>query len=93
MADQLDKCGTYFNITEEYVRDNPKGWSDIREDILIVNDKVPGVVIGHPVADCPVIMMTDKNKGVAAIAHCSAELIDKKLPIFILNALKEYGCS
>ena len=93
MADQIDKNGSYFEITKEYVEDNPNGWSDIKEDILVITSKVPEVVIGHPVADCPVIMMTDKNKGVAAIAHCSAELIDKKLPIFILNALKEYGCS
>lgn len=87
MADQLDKSGTYFEITEEYVRDNPKGWSDIREDILIITDKVPGVVIGHPVADCPVVMISDAKCGVTAIGHCSCEFIDKKLPIMIADAL------
>ena len=87
MADQLDKTGSYFEITDEYVRDNPKGWSDIREDILIVTDKVPGVVIGHPVADCPVVMISDVKNGVTAIGHCSCELIDKKLPIMIADAL------
>lgn len=87
MADQLDKRGTYFNITEEYVEANPKGWSDIREDILVVTDKVPGVVIGHPVADCPVVIMTDARKGFTAIGHCGAEMIDRKLPIMIADAL------
>ena len=87
MADQLDKCGTYFNITEEYVRDNPKGWSDIRQDILMITDKVPGVVIGHPVADCPVVIMADVKNGFTAIGHCGAEMIDKKLPIMIADAL------
>lgn len=87
MADQLDKTGSYFEITDEYVRDNPKGWSDIREDILIVTDKVPGVVIGHPVADCPVVMISDVKNGVTAIGHCSCEFIDKKLPMMIADAL------
>ena len=92
MADQLEKSGTYFEITEEYVRENPDGWSDIREDILIITDRVPGVVIGQPAADCPIIMMEDPIKGVSAVAHCSAELIDKKLPMMLADALvKAHG--
>lgn len=87
MADQLDKVGTYFEITQDYVNANPNGWTDIREDILIATDKVPGVVIGHPVADCPVVIMHDVKKNVCAIAHCSAELIDKKIPMMIADAL------
>ena len=93
MADQIDKRGTYFEITEEYVRENPNGWSVIPEDILLINDKVPGVVIGHAVADCPVVMMEDPVKGVSAVAHCSAEMIDKKLPMMLADALVDaYGC-
>lgn len=92
MADQLDKCGSYFEITEDYVECNPKGWSDIREDILIVSDKVPGVVIGHPVADCPVVMVSDAKLGVTVIGHCSGELIDKKMPMMVADALVDaYG--
>lgn len=92
MADQIDKCGSYFKITDEYVRENPNGWSDIREDILLITDEVPSVVIGHPVADCPVVMMEDPIKGVAAIAHCSAEMIDRKLPMMVADALVDaYG--
>lgn len=79
MADQEFKDGSYFEITKDYVEANPFGWSDIPEDILVVTDKTPGVVIGHPVADCPVVMTYDTNKGVAAICHCSAEVIDKGL--------------
>lgn len=92
MADQLDKCGSYFEITEDYVRENPNGWTDIPEDILVVTDRVPGVVIGHPVADCPVVMMEDPIRGVAAIAHCTAEMIDKRLPMMLADALVDaYG--
>lgn len=92
MADQSDKTGTYFEIDQDYVTANPNGWSDIRQDILIVTDKVPGVVIGHPVADCPVIMMEDTKQKVLAIAHCSAELVDLKMPMMIADALlSAYG--
>lgn len=92
MADQKDKRGTYFNITKEYVEANPNGWTDINEDILIITDKVRGVVIGHPVADCPVVIMHDIKQKVCAIAHCSAELIDKKMPMMVADALVEaYG--
>lgn len=87
MADQNDKSGTSFELTEDYVEANPEGWTDIREDILIITDKVPGVVVGHPVADCPVVIMEDKTKGVAAVCHCSAELIDKKMPMMVADAL------
>lgn len=92
MADQLKKNGSYFEITRDYVEANPNGWSDIAEDILIVTDKTPGVVIGHAVADCPVVMMEDPIKGVSAIAHCSADMIDRRLPMMIADALVDaYG--
>ncbi len=92
MADQDDKRGTYFEISEEYVKENPNGWTDIPQDILLVTDKVPGVVIGYPTADCPVVMMTDPVKGASAIAHCGASLIDMKMPMLVADALlKAYG--
>ena len=92
MADQKDKTGTWFEIDNDYVEANPNGWSDIDEDILVITDDVPGVVIGHPVADCPVVMAYDRDLGVAAIGHCSAELVDKKMPMLVIDALLEsYG--
>ena len=87
MADQVNKNGSYFEITRDYVENNPNGWTDIPEDILIITDEVPGVAIGHPVADCPVIIMEDVKNKVTAIAHCSAELIDKRMPMMIADAL------
>ena len=87
MADQVNKDGSYFEITRDYVEANPNGWTDIPEDILIITDKTPGVAIGHPVADCPVIIMEDVKNNVTAIAHCSAELIDKRMPMMIADAL------
>lgn len=94
MADQVDKTGTYFKITADYVEANPNGWTDINEDILIITDELPGVAIGHPVADCPVIVMEDVKQGVCAMGHCSAALIDKKMPMMIADALVDaYGSS
>lgn len=81
------KRGSYFEITKDYVEANPKGWTDIAEDILIT--KVPDVAIGYPVADCPVIIMEDIAKGVTAVAHCSGELIDSRLPMMMADALND----
>ena len=92
MVDQEHKRGTHFEITEEYVRENPNGWTDIPEDILVVTSKTPKVVIGHPVADCPVVMMMDRKQGISAIGHCSAEMIDKRLPEMLAEVLRrQYG--
>ena len=92
MADQKHGVGTFFEIDRDYVEANPNGWTDIDEDILVITKKTPGVVIGHPVADCPVVMMTDRKQGISIIGHCSAKLIDKGLPTMIAAVLRSaYG--
>lgn len=93
MADQTTKDGSYCVLTKELIEEKDDGWlRDIPEDILILTKDTPGVVIGHPVADCPVIIMSDKSRGVTALGHCNAEMVDKKLPISIFKALeKEFG--
>lgn len=35
MANQVTKDGSHFEITEESVKNNPNGWTDINEDILV----------------------------------------------------------
>lgn len=87
MADQCDKTGSYHILTEEDVEKAPNGWSDIREDILIITNKVPGIVAAHPVADCPVVIVSDPANRIAALCHCSAELTDKKMPMATVDAL------
>ncbi len=89
VANQDKKDGSYFELTKDFVEATSDGWDfDITEDILIITDKVPGVVAGHPIADCPVVMVCDAKKGVTALAHCSAELIDKKMPMMVVDALQ-----
>ena len=93
MADQTTKDGSYCVLTPELIADKEDGWlRDIPEDILIITKDTPGVVIGHPIADCPVIIMNDKKHGATALGHCSAEMVDIGLPIHIFSALeKEFG--
>ena len=92
MADQKHGVGTFFEIDKDYVEANPNGWTDIDEDILVVTKDTPGVVIGHPIADCPVVMMTDRKQGISVVGHCSGKLIDKGLPIMIAAILRSaYG--
>lgn len=93
MADQKKGDGSYFNVTSDYVLEHPNGWSDIEEDILHVSADCPGVVIGHAVADCPVIIMSDYEKGITGIAHCSAALIDKGLPLMLADSLLDAAYS
>ena len=92
MADQDVKKsgsrGSFFEITNDYVDANPYGWSDIAEDLLVIRNDVPKVVIGHPVADCPVVMMVDQKQKIAIVGHCSGALIDEKLPMMISEALR-----
>ena len=93
MASQTLKDGSYCVLTDELISRYDDGWLlDIPEDILIITRNTPGVVIGHPIADCPVIIMNDKKRGVTALGHCSAEMVDSLLPINIFQALeKEFG--
>ncbi len=89
VAEQKKKNGSSFILTRDFVEATTDGWDvEIPEDILIITDKIPGVVAGHPVADCPVIMAMDMERGVAAVAHCGAELIDKKMPMMLIDALQ-----
>ncbi len=92
MALQNDKKGSFFEITRDYVEANPEGWTDIPEDILVITSNLPKVVIGHPVADCPVVMMTDRRQKISVIGHCSADMIDRRLPTMIGEVLRStYG--
>ena len=84
-----DSKGKAVEITKEMVESYKDGWDlDIEADILITTDKVPGVVTGFPVADCPVIVASDLKNGITATAHCSAKMINNYLPIKTVEALQ-----
>lgn len=90
MANQDDKKGTYRILNDEEILTAEDSWKvDIKEDILVITDKAPGIVAGHPVADCPVVMASDRENGVTAVCHCSGELVDRKLPALTVEALMD----
>lgn len=94
IANQNNKDGSYRIIDKELVESTNDGWKiNIKEDILMITTETPEVVIGHSIADYPVVMMRDVKKGVTAIGHCSPKFIDMKLPMMIADAmLNEYEC-
>lgn len=85
---QNDQIGSYFEITKEFVEAHPNGYSELKEDVLVVTKNTPGVVVGHITADYPVVMMTDRKQGISVVGHCTAELIDKKLPAMLTYILR-----
>ncbi len=89
IADQKDKTGTYFVIEKDFVKAYEDGWdASIPQDILVMSDKVTETVIGEPLADCALVAAYDPRTRTAAIAHCSAELTDKRIPEATIEALR-----
>ena len=83
------KDGSYALLTKEMVDAYEDGWDlTIKADILMIKNDLPKVVIGYPVADCPLMIAVDSKNGVTATAHCSAEFIDFKLPKRTIDVLK-----
>lgn len=84
-----NKEGKAVELTKDMIDAYEDGWDlDIPGDILVITDKIPGVVAGFPVADCPVVIASDLKNGVTATAHCSAEMIDNYLPKMTIEALQ-----
>ena len=84
-----DGKGKAVELTKEMVEAYEDGWDlDIPGDILVITDKIPGVVAGFPVADCPVVIASDLKNGVTATAHCSAAMIDNYLPKMTIESLQ-----
>ena len=92
-AKQILQDGSYCVLTPELINKKEDGWLlNIPEDILIITKETPGVVVGHPIADWPVVIMVDKKHGATAVGYCSNEMVDQGLPVNIFLALeKEFG--
>lgn len=83
--------GSVFEITPDYVEANPDGWTDIPEDILMMRSDLTGVAIGMPVADCAFITAEDRKQGITTGAHCGGAMIDKGIPMLMVEALYREG--
>ena len=84
--------GKYVILNEDYMKKDDFWEERIETDILILEEKYKGVVVGNQMADCPIVIAEDRKKGVTALAHCGASYIDRLLPQDIIKALqKEYN--
>lgn len=84
--------GKYVVLNETHMQKKDYWKERIEADILILEEKYKGVVIGNQMADCPIVIAEDRKKRVTALAHCGASYIDRLLPQDIIKALrKEYN--
>lgn len=60
---------------------------DIPCDIMIIRSTLKGVILSYPVADCPVVVVSSKDT--LGIAYCRVDLVDKKLPISLVDAVSK----
>lgn len=65
----------------------------VNEQALIITDEYPQYVIGHAVADCPVVMLFDYTRGIIATAHCSGAKVDKGIINELVDGICNYGGS
>lgn len=88
----LYENGKYVVLDDTFMQKEDFWYEDIKTDILILEDKYKGIVVGHPMADCPILIIEDRKKGVTALSHCGASYIDRLLPQQTVEALiKEFN--
>lgn len=85
----LYKDGKYVILDDTFMQKDDYWYEDIKTDILILEEKYKGVVVGHPMADCPILIIEDRKQGVTALSHCGASYIDRLLPKQTVEALIE----
>lgn len=82
--------GKYELITNKLVEEKDDLWNlTIPCDILVMNKHTKGIVIAYPVADCPVLIAEDTKNQISALTHCSAEHINRELPIDLIKSLED----
>lgn len=81
--------GKYHIITEEDLKEQDYWDSPIECDIMVITEKYKGIVVGHKMADCPILIIEDRKQGVTALSHCGVSYIDRSLPLQTLNVLIE----
>ena len=81
--------GKYIILTKDHMTKEDFWYESLPTDILMITEEYPNVVVGHQMADCPILIAEDRAKGVTALAHCGASYIDRGLPKDTIQALKE----
>ncbi|MBQ6477207.1 MAG: laccase domain-containing protein [Bacilli bacterium] len=60
---------------------------EVHADILIISNKYPGIAVGHRQADCPVLILEDRKKGITAICHTNTIHINRELPKYLVKTM------
>lgn len=81
--------GKYVRITKKYLKKEDYWDEKIICDILLIDTNHPNIVIGHRMADCPVIIAEDTKQQVVAVSHCGAKQINREVPKWTIKALKK----
>ena len=83
------KTGSYF-IADDNIYSENEDLIYVKKpsDIVLLKEDNPGIVIGYPVSDDPVVIMEDKEHGISALAHCNLEQISNKVPLYMIKALQ-----
>lgn len=84
------RTGEYF-IADEKMYQKDKNLKKVKTpgDIVLLKKDNPGIAIGYPVSDDPVVIMEDQKKGITALAHCGLRQIGDRIPLHMINALRE----
>ncbi len=59
----------------------------IKADILLITKEYPKIVLCHRMADCPVLILEDRNLGITAIVHCGIYHINRGLPRALIETM------
>ncbi len=79
--------GKYIRISNKYLTKEDYWYIDLLADILIIDKNYPNIVIGHGMADCPIIIAADTKNKVVAISHCGSKQINREVPRYTMEAL------
>lgn len=86
--------GKYINLDKIIFTKEDYWYEELPADILVFTKNCQNIVVGHQMADCPIIVAEDRKNQAVAVAHCGASYINRELPKAIINALiKEFKSS
>ena len=80
-------------LDDNYMKKEDFFTEEIHADILVITNKYKKIALSHRMADCPILIIEDRRKGISAITHCGIYHINRGLPReFIKVMLNEFNC-
>lgn len=74
-------------IDDNYMQKDDYFTEKIHADILIISNKYKKVALSHRMADCPVLILEDRNQGLTSIVHCGIYHINRGLPKALIETM------